>query len=258
MLPRLLLISAAIQITYMTLAFVVARRRRRLDTVDIIGTGGLVAVAWLVVYVEPAIRTYMAAAMVTAWSCRLFVVRSRRQRRGLDHPLYMQAAKAWVHPWRRALPRIYWWRALFNTAVGVPLVCNAGIALPGLRLLFTLGYVVWALGFYLAYRADNELDHFLTTNKKPQKVLNTGLWRYSRHPNYFGEALQWWGIGVLAAQTSFGWLGLAGSLLVTAWAYRMSVKTALPAAGKKAAKANREYQEYVRKTSAFVLLPPKE
>jgi steroid 5-alpha reductase family enzyme len=109
------------------------------------------------------------------------------------------------------------------------------------------------LGFYVAYRADSELDHFRAAKKNKGKVLDTGLWRYSRHPNYFGEILQWFGIGLVAAQTSFGWVGLIGPLFL---AYVIYYFTGVPVV-EEAWSKDKHYQEYVARTSCLLPWPPK-
>jgi steroid 5-alpha reductase family enzyme len=254
MLPKMLLASVGAILVYMTLWFFVAKRRKRLDTVNAAWGGGFVLIAWLVALQQPTIRTYMVAVMVTAWSARLTYYLAKRSRRNGEDSRYSERAKKWKRVWLRAYFSIYLLQGVLLLLVALPIITNAGAPLPELRLLFTLGYAVWAVGFYIEYKADNELERFKSDKKNKDKVLDTGLWQYSRHPNYFGELLQWWGIGLIAAQTSFGWVGLAGSLVLT---YLICKVSGIPSIEKRWAKDKR-YQEYKKRTNSLLPWPKKE
>jgi steroid 5-alpha reductase family enzyme len=129
--------------------------------------------------------------------------------------------------------------------------------LPAWRWLFTAGYLVWVAGFLIEYNADKQLAVFLTQQKNKNNgkakgnkrgLLDTGLWRYSRHPNYFGELVQWWGIGLISLQTSYGWVGLFGPLLLT---ILIRFVSGVPPIEKRRAD-DPDYQAYQRRTNALV------
>lgn len=245
--PRLVLLSFAIAVAYMTLWFLVAWWRKRPQPPLLMWGGAFVPIAWLVVWQQPAIRTYMVAFMVTAWAARLTYHIARR-----NYGKVAPAAAAKLRGKRAQLKACltYVSRAVLAVLVGLPIITNAGNALPDLRMLFTIGYAVWAVGFYIEYRADNELQRFKVQKKNAGKVLATGLWQYSRHPNYFGELLQWWGIGLIAAQTSFGWLGLAGPLLLTLIIYKVSILKL-----EKHLENNKAYKEYKQRSRPLLPWP---
>lgn len=235
--PRLLGLSLLLAVMYMLLWYVISRRNKRLDRIELAWSGGFVLTAWMVAAVQPAIRTYMVAVMVTAWAVRLavyLVQRGKKDKRSAGFMTYVR-------------------RAVLVWLVGLPIIANAAIALPGLRWLFTAGYAVWAIGFYIEYKSDSDLRRFKADKNNEGKVLGVGLWQYSRHPNYYGELLQWWGIGLIAAQTSFGWLGLAGPLLLTYLIYKV---TGIPITEKQFAK-NKDYQEYKKRTNPLLPWPTK-
>lgn len=254
MLPRLILLGLVIAVAYMTLWFLVAWWRKRLPTSLLMWGGAYVPIAWLVVWQQPAIRTYMVAFMVTAWAARLTYHIARRnygndQGRSAAKVQETQGRRAWLKTYLFA----YLPRAILVLLISLPIITNAGTALPDLRLLFTIGYVVWAVGFYVEYRADSELQRFKADKSNEGKVLNAGLWSSSRHPNYFGELLQWWGIGLIAAQTSFGWLGLAGPLLLTL----IMCNASIPRLEKGLAK-DKAYQDYKQRTRTLLPWPPAQ
>jgi steroid 5-alpha reductase family enzyme len=101
---------------------------------------------------------------------------------------------------------------------------------------------------------DWQLRRFKADPLNRGKVLDTGLWRYTRHPNYFGDACVWWGIWLIAAETSIGLLALPGPLLITWLLTRMS---GVPMLEYSLKKSRPGYQDYIRRTSGFFPLPPK-
>lgn len=101
---------------------------------------------------------------------------------------------------------------------------------------------------------DWQLRRFKADPLNRGKVLDTGLWRYTRHPNYFGDACVWWGIWLIAAETSIGLLALPGPLLITWLLTRMS---GVPMLEYSLKKSRPGYQDYIRRTSSFFPLPPK-
>jgi len=254
LLPKLFAASLVSIFIYMTVWFFVAKKRKQLVTVDAAWGGGFVLIAWMVAVAQPSLRTYMVALMVTAWGARLTYHLARRTKRSGEDPRYADLVRRWKgNVWRRAYSSVFLLQGLLIVVICLPIVFNAGVALPGLRLLFTAGYIVWALGFYLEYRADNELAAFKADATNKGQVLDTGLWQYSRHPNYFGELLQWWGIGLVAAQTSFGWAGLAGPFLLTVLIKYVS---GIPPIEERR-KNDAQYQEYKKHTNPLLPWPTK-
>jgi steroid 5-alpha reductase family enzyme len=182
LLPKLLVASLVLGLIYTLSCYVLARRRKRPDMFVLAWSGGFVLTAWIVAEAQPTVRTYMVAAMVTAWAVRQVYYWTKQR----DRPDVKQARLA-----------SYIRRAITVWLIGLPIITNAGNALPSLRLLFTLGYITWAVGFYVQYKADSS-KHEGAQDRRDK-----------------AELLQWWGIGLIAAQTSFGWLGLVGPLLLT-------------------------------------------
>jgi steroid 5-alpha reductase family enzyme len=109
-----------------------------------------------------------------------------------------------------------------------------------------LGLVIWIVGFYFQAAGDAQLLAFSKT-KQPGAIMQTGLWRYSRHPNYLGEILMWWGIGIIVFPLPLGWLGLLGPLTIT-WLL-MSV-SGVPMLEKKY-RNDTAYQQYKLQTPAL-------
>jgi steroid 5-alpha reductase family enzyme len=127
---------------------------------------------------------------------------------------------------------------------------------PGGRfgLLGFIGVCVWLIGFLFEYVGDAELAQFTRDSNNRGKILQTGLWRYTRHPNYFGEVVQWWGIWLLAAAVPRGWFGIVGPVTITVLILKVS---GIPMLEKKMAD-NPDFAEYKRRTSVFLPWLPKK
>ena len=114
---------------------------------------------------------------------------------------------------------------------------------------------VWLVGFGFEAIGDLQLDRFKADPESRGKVMDRGLWRYTRHPNYFGDATLWWGLGIVAlgAGLSAGW-GLAGSALDTLILTRVSGK---PILERDIEQRRPGYRDYIERTSGFFPLPPR-
>jgi len=120
--------------------------------------------------------------------------------------------------------------------------------------LAIVGAIVWVLGLAFEAIGDAQLTRFQANPASRGQVLNTGLWRYTRHPNYFGDFLVWWGIFLIAAESGAGAWGFAGPLLMTLLLVKVSGAGLLE---KDIAVRRPGYADYVRRTSGFIPLPPK-
>ena len=117
-----------------------------------------------------------------------------------------------------------------------------------------VGLAIWIAGFSIEVAADAQLASHLK-NPKPGsgKFLRTGVWRYSRHPNYFGESVMWWGIWVIACGEEWGWVTVYSCIFITLCIRFLS---GVPFPEKKYAN-NPEWQEYCKETNVFVMLPAR-
>ena len=125
---------------------------------------------------------------------------------------------------------------------------------PDLGVLAWIGAAVWAVGLAFEAIGDWQLARFKKDPANAGQVMDRGLWRYTRHPNYFGDACVWWGIALVAAETGLGRWGLLGAAVMTVLLLRVSGVALLE---KSLSKRKPGYAEYVARTSAFVPLPPK-
>jgi len=115
--------------------------------------------------------------------------------------------------------------------------------------------VLWVIGMFFETVGDAQLARFKRNPDSAGNVMNTGLWRYTRHPNYFGDAAVWWGLTLLALHHLAGLIGLISAVLMT-WLLAKGTGAAL--LERTIGRRRPEYADYVRRTSGFFPLPPKK
>lgn len=119
-----------------------------------------------------------------------------------------------------------------------------------------LGIAIWLIGFIFESLGDWQLQKFKANPKNKGKIMKTGLWRYTRHPNYFGESMMWWGIWILVI-SSYGsvinYLTVVSPLTIT---WLLLFVSGVPLLEKKYAD-NKEFQKYKQQTSSFIPWLPK-
>jgi steroid 5-alpha reductase family enzyme len=119
---------------------------------------------------------------------------------------------------------------------------------------FTLaGLLIWMVGYFFEVVGDYQLDTFIQDPANKGKIMNRGLWRYSRHPNYFGEVTMWWGIWLIVAPAHLSFIALVSPLTITFLILKVS---GIPMLEKKFAD-NPAFQQYQKQTSIFFPLPPR-
>ena len=139
-------------------------------------------------------------------------------------------------------------------AVGYPLVHANIFAERGIDIFMLIGALVWLLGLSIEATADRQLRSFFAQPPETRgSIMQSGLWRYSRHPNYFGEVLLWWGIFIIVAPLAYSYIALIGPITITCLILFVS---GVPMAERMMA-GKPGWEEYTRTTSVFVPLPPK-
>jgi len=255
-LTRIFLLAAGAVLLYMTVWFVAALLRKRNDIADVAwGLGfvltGLVSLAAAGEY---APRGLLATGLVAIWGVRLALHIFLRNRGKGEDPRY----RKWREEWGRwFLPRsflqVFMLQGALLVLVATPLIfVNAAPASP-LSWIDGLGALVWLAGFFFETVGDLQLSRFLRDPANRGKLMTGGLWRYTRHPNYFGEVTLWWGIWLLAAAVPNGWATVIGPLAITFLILKVSGIPML----EERYEGRADFQEYKRRTSAFFPLPPR-
>jgi steroid 5-alpha reductase family enzyme len=240
-----------------TLLWLISLAKKDSSIVDIFWGTGFVITGWTYFALTdgyPA-RKWLIIVLVTIWGLRLSIhLALRNLPKGEDFR---------YRKWREEAGDSWWWRSYFKVfllqgvimwLVSLPLL-GAQISMQpqSLTVIDGLGFVLWLAGFIFEAVGDWQLVQFKANQANTGQVLNSGLWRYTRHPNYFGDAVQWWGFFLIAAAAG-AWWTIISPLLMTWLLMRVSGVTMLEEMLKH---TKPQYREYIIKTSAFFPMPPK-
>lgn len=191
---------------------------------------------------------------VSIWAVRLAFHIARRNRKKTEDYRYA----AWRQQWGRwFIPRsfvqIFILQAVLTIVVAMPALAVMQTTYLSWSIWAMLGLLIWLKGFVTESVSDRQLRQFVRTRKNRDEVLQAGLWKYSRHPNYFGEVTQWWGLFIVALSTPEGWWAILGPITITFLILKVS---GVPLLEKKMLN-NSAYQKYAKRTSIFIPWPPK-
>jgi steroid 5-alpha reductase family enzyme len=246
LLPTALAVWAA-----MTGLFILALILKDNSIVDVGWGLGFVLVAVLSVLRDPGFepRHILVTALVLAWGFRLAVhIFQRNRKRGEDFRY-----AAWRERWGRwfvvrSYFQIFMLQGLFLILISAPLpLINRAPGRP-LGPWDAAGALLWLTGFFFESVADAQLARFKKDPAHKGRLIRSGLWAYSRHPNYFGEALMWWGIYAIALAVPGGWMLVFSPLLIT---LLLRFVSGVPLLEKKY-RDRPEFQEYKKRTNAFI------
>lgn len=253
------LITAAITIAVVMVAtWVVSLIVKNASIVDIVWGAGFVVVAWSVALtVDGGLdsRTALILAMTTVWGLRLAGYLAWRNHGKPEDYRYRAMRKRWGSRFPIvSLGTVFAFQGLMMWIVSLPVQLGQADATPDLGPVAAVGVIAWLVGLFFEVVGDAQLSRFKADPANVGTVMDRGLWRYTRHPNYFGDACVWWGIALVAAETGSGAWGLIGALVMTVLLRRVSGVTLLE---KSLVKRRAGYSDYIARTSPFVPRPPR-
>ena len=237
-----------------------AMRKEKLTIVDTAWGLGFIAVAVVSLFVTgygegmPGPQAFLFL-LVLVWGARLAIhLKVRNSGKGED-PRYQQLAEADGRPFAQvALRRVFVPQGVAMWLVATPVMVGMNNEGTG-TVQAWLGLVVWVVGMVFETVGDWQLASFKNDPDNQGKVMDQGLWRYTRHPNYFGDACVWWGIWIVAASSWAGVLTIVGPIAMTLFLTRV---TGVPINEKGMRESKPGYDEYVRRTSSFIPRPPRK
>lgn len=209
-------------VIFISLVFGLAKKLKRYDIIDVAWGPTFIVVSltsYLIAYnnISPFSLCLLVLGMVFIWGGRLaWHIGKRKIGSKNEDPRYVELRKNWKG--RESVNmyfRVYVVQAILATIICIPVIHINLFDGSQWTVLAYIGIVVWFSGFICESIADKQLKSHLADQKNRGKIMQSGLWRYSRHPNYFGEIVQWWGIGIIAAGVAPWWVGLVGALTIT-------------------------------------------
>lgn len=200
---------------------------------------------------------WLVLAMVTLWGLRLFSHILMRTLGAEEDPRYQEMRKSMEKQKSVMLAsylRVYVLQGFLALMIAAPIIMINTMKPNCLSAWYPLGVAVWLLGFAFEAISDAQLRAFLARKENEGRLMTGGLWRYSRHPNYFGESTLWWGIFLIALTFDGGWTSFFGPALLTYLLLRIS---GIPPA-ERLMKKLPGFAEYKARTSAFIPWFPKD
>lgn len=249
--------SALAVFIYMTVIFIIALVKKDNSVVDIAWGIGFILVALLTFFLEGGfeVRHILVTALVVIWGMRLAAhIFIRNRGRGEDFR-YAQWRREWGK-WflLRSFFQIFMLQGLLMLIIAYPVMLVSYSQETGISFLDAAGFILWLLGFFFEAGGDYQLARFKRDPGNKGKIMKYGLWKYTRHPNYFGETAMWWGVFLIALSVWAGWTAIISPLLITVLLLKVSGVTML----EKKYVGNREFEEYARRTGAFFPWFPKK
>lgn len=244
----------------MTILWVVSLILRNASIIDVFWGLGFVISDWFFFAFTPEgffQRKILVSTLVTIWGLRLSL-----------HILLRNWGKPEdfrYHKWREEEGSSWWWKSLLRVfllqgfliwIISIPLLVGQISPSPSqFTWVDGLGLAVWMVGFFFEAAGDWQLKRFKSNPENKGKVLSGGVWRYTRHPNYFGDAAQWWGYYLIAAATFSGWWTIYSPIIMTFFLIKISGVAMLE---KSLVNSRDGYHEYINTTSSFLPWFPKK
>lgn len=256
-----LLTAAALLLIYMSCAFVVSLIRKDNGTADIAYGWGFVLVAWTTYLLgTPGLAALIASILTTVWAARLSIRIYFRNKGKPEDFRY----KTWREEWGktfvlRSFLQVYMLQGAVIFGVVLPVsLLNIYSPEGGISIIAGVGFLIWLVGFFFEAVGDYQLSRFIKNPENKGKIMDQGLWRYTRHPNYFGESVMWWGLALASFGTilpfagSLSYLAFFGPVLITFLLLKVSGVPLL----EKHFEGQPAWEAYKAKTSVFIPLPP--
>jgi steroid 5-alpha reductase family enzyme len=244
---------------FMFCAWIFSVARKDAGVADIFWGLGFVLVAWGTFFLSDGYlgRRTLLAVLTSIWGLRLAIHILVRNWGEPEDRRYQAMRKAGgKNFWYKSLYSVFGIQGLLLWIIS--LVIQVGGASPfpeRWTALDVLGVLIWSLGFVFEATADWQLYRFKADPENKGKVMSMGLWAYSRHPNYFGESLIWWGLFLITLSNLGSFWTILSPAVITFLLLKVSGVTLLE---KTIKKRRPEYEAYIRNTSAFIPWPPKK
>jgi len=242
---------------YMTSFYILSIFIRRADIVDIGWGLGFIMVAWLIFSLNYSgnISAGIIPLCVTVWWIRLSSHIFQRNRGNPEDYRYAEWRRDWGKTfWIRSYFQIFLLQGLLLFLVSLPLIFTGSITSPYSSIFMVLGFVIWCIGFSFEIIWDAQLAAFKKNPDNKGKLLESGLWKYTRHPNYFWEVTLWWWIWVMSLAFAPHWWTIIWPCTISFLIYFVS---GIPLLEKKLMK-HPEFPQYSKRVSKFVPFFPKK
>lgn len=235
---------------FMNAWFVYAAVKKRNDVADVAWGLGFVLLAIIGAIFNPTTRSIVLVLIVSIWGFRLaYYIGGKFLRKNEEDKRYLKMRNGW-----KGFEIFNSWYRIFLLQSFLLFLVSANILIIGnfdkgdFNIINIVGLIIWAFGFIFEAVGDSQLKNFLGKKENIGHIMKDGLWKYTRHPNYFGEAFLWWGVWLISWGVSYFWIGIIGPITIT---FLLRFVSGVPMA-EAGYKDNKEFQEYAKKTPAMI------
>ena len=241
---------------YVSVWFLISLLLKRNDIADIAWGLGFVAIVYFLFITQaPTLQSVIVYMLTVIWGIRLAIhigVRSK------DKPEDFRYKK-WREEWGeyfvlRSYLQVYLLQGFFMWIISLPIIVVSMAQNQPISPFVLIGCIIWLIGFVFESIGDYQLMLFIKQRQNKSDVMQTGLWKYTRHPNYFGEVLVWWGIFIMVLPLEYGLWAIISPITIS---FLLLYVSGIPMLEAKY-KDNVAFQEYKKRTSAFFPMLPKK
>ena len=256
-------VNALVLLAFFTLVFIIAQIKKNNGIADMAwGLGFVVVAASSLIFSQNCNwLSITISILVLIWGFRLFFYIALRNWNKPEDYRYVQMKEKWqTNIAFKSYIHVFVLQGILLFIISLPIQLSyyttINISSVVQFILFIFGVALWIFGFYFEAAGDAQLKKFKQDASNKGKIMSSGLWKYTRHPNYFGESMMWWAIWIIS-MAGFAWPGLAGFISPVLITYLLVFVSGIPMLEKKY-KDDALFQAYAKKTSIFFPLPPKK
>lgn len=244
------IVQIIILFIFMNLWFVISLIKKRNDVADVAWWLGFVLLSIVWVLMNPNYINVLIFILVAIWGFRLAYHIGTRLLKSVWEDRRYQKMREW---WHGSIIFNSWYRIFMIQWFSLILVWSSIIAVnnsetSSFNLINILGLLIWIFGIFFEIIWDRQLKSFVSKNENKGHIMQSGLWSFTRHPNYFGEATLWWWIWLITYGTEYFWIGLIWPITIT---ILLRFVSGVPLA-EQHYENNQEFIQYAKKTPAMI------
>lgn len=256
---QVFMIAGAVILGLVTLLWLLSVALKDASIVDMFWGLGFVISAWVYFSLTPdgfITRKWLIALLVTVWGVRLSIHIFRRNHgNGEDYRYVEMRQRNGAGWWWKSYFKVFVLQGVLMWLISMPLLAAQISPTPAnLTIIDFAGFIIWGIGFFFEAVGDWQLIRFKANPANKGKLLTHGVWHYTRHPNYFGDAAQWWAYYLIALAAGGYWTMLS-PILMTFFLVKVSGVALLE---KSLKQSKPGYEDYIQRTNAFIPWFPRK
>ena len=234
----------------MNIVFIIAQQKNDNSIVDIFwGMGFIIITTNSFLWADDIdVRKGIVWLMTVIWGLRLSIYIFKRNKHKEEDIRYKTFRKSWGSRQKLgAYLQVFMLQGFFMFVISLPLLHIMNFSMSPINLIDIIGMAIWGVGFYFEAVGDYQKNNFKSNPANSGKVMNKGLWSITRHPNYFGEILMWWGIFIISLSCMRWYISIISPIVITWLLAKVSGVPMLESYYKD----NSQYQEYKKNVPAL-------